>query len=150
MYLGDVAFDHGFLWLISVGDESVISSDVRILAHDGSTKHGTGYIRIGRVDIGQRVYIGAKSIVLPGVRIGDDAIVGAGSVVTHDVPARTVVAGNPAVVVSTLDDFLTKHQIQITSRPHYPRDGFSAYAYVTDENIERMRRELADDCGYVE
>jgi maltose O-acetyltransferase len=150
VYLGDVAFDHGFLWLISIGDESVLSSDVRIVAHDGSTKHWTGYIRVGRVDIGQRVYIGAGSLVLPGVRIGDGAIVGAGSVVTHDVPPRTVVAGNPAVPVTILDEFVAKHDGRIATRPRYPRAGFSAYDYVTEENMERMRRELADGPGYVE
>lgn len=150
VYLGDVSFDHGFLWLISIGDESVLSSDVRIVAHDGSTKHWTGYIRLGRVDIGRRVYIGAGSLVLPGVRVGDDAIIGAGSVVTRDVPPRTVVAGNPAVEVATLDDFVAKHQERIARRPCYPRAGFSAYEYVTAENMERMRRELADGPGYVE
>jgi maltose O-acetyltransferase len=150
VYLGDVAFDHGFLWLISIGDESVLSSDVRIIAHDGSTKHWTGYIRLGRVDIGRRVYIGARSVVLPGVRIGDDAIVGAGSVVTHDVPPRTIVAGNPAAPVSTLDDFVAKHRQRLVDRPRYERAGFSTYEYVTAENMERMRRELADGPGYVE
>jgi maltose O-acetyltransferase len=150
VYLGEVAFDHGFLWLISIGDESVLSSDVRIIAHDGSTKQWTGYIRLGRVDIGRRVYVGARSVVLPGVRIGDEAIIGAGSVVTHDVPPRTVVAGNPAVPVATLDDFAAKHRERIASRPCYPRAGFSAYEYVTAENMERMRRELADGPGYVE
>ncbi len=150
VYLGDVSFDHGFLWLISIGDESVLSSDVRILAHDGSTKHWTGYIRIGRVDIGRRVYIGAGSIVLPGVRIGDDAIVGAGSVVSRDVPPLTVVAGHPAAPIGTLEDFVTKHRDRMSVRPRYPRAGFSAYEYVTDENMERMRRELRDGPGYVE
>jgi acetyltransferase-like isoleucine patch superfamily enzyme len=51
------------------------------------------------VTIGDRVWIGNRVIVLPGVSIGDDAAVGAGSVVTSDVPARSVVVGNPARVV---------------------------------------------------
>jgi maltose O-acetyltransferase len=151
VYIGDfVHFDHGFLWLISVGDESVIASDTRILAHDGSTKHWTDRIRVGRVDIGRRVYIGAGSLVLPGVRIGDDSIVGAGSVVTRDVPERTVAAGNPAMPIASLDDFVAKHQARTESRPCYPRPGFSAYEYVTAENAQRMRDELADGPGYVD
>ena len=69
VYIDDfAAFDHGFLWLISIGDEAVLSAGVRIVAHDGSTKHWTGYIRVGRVDIGRKAYIGANAIVLPGVR----------------------------------------------------------------------------------
>jgi maltose O-acetyltransferase len=151
VYIGDfVHFDHGFLWLISIGDESVIASDTRILAHDGSTKHWTGRIRVGRVDIGRRVYIGAGSLVLPGVRIGDDAIVGAGSVVTRDVPERTVAAGNPATPIAALEDFVAKHHARTKSRPCYPRPGFSAYEYVTAENAQRMRDELADGPGYVD
>lgn len=151
VYIDDFAkFDHGFLWLISVGDEAVLSAGVRIVAHDGSTKHWTGYIRVGRVDIGRKAYIGAHAIVLPGVRIGDHAIVGAGSVVRHDVRAGSIVVGNPAVEVGTLDEFTAKHMARIGERPCYPRDGFSSYEYVTAENMRRMRADLADGCGYVE
>lgn len=48
------------------------------------------------IHIGERVWIGGGAIILPGIRIGDDAVIAAGSVVTKDVPAATVVAGNPA------------------------------------------------------
>lgn len=144
------AFDHGFLWLISIADEAVLSAGVRIVAHDGSTKHWTGYIRVGRVDIGRKAYIGAHAVVLPGVTIGENAIVGAGSVVREDVPPGAIVIGNPAVQVGTVEDFLAKHLGRITERPCYPRAGFSAYDYVTPENMQLMRRELADGFGYVE
>jgi len=151
VYIDDfAAFDHGFLWLISIDDEAVLSAGVRIVAHDGSTKHWTGYIRVGRVHIGRRVYIGAHSIVLPGVTIGDHAIVGAGSVVRHDVDPGSIVLGNPAVEVGTVEDFTAKHLSQIAERPCYPRAGFSAYEYVTSENMQKMRKDLADGCGYVE
>jgi maltose O-acetyltransferase len=151
VYIGEVYFDYGFLWLISVGDESVLTNGVRIVAHDASTKRWTGYSRIGRVDIGRRVYIGVGSIVLPGVRIGDDAIVGAGSVVSRDVPPGAVVVGNPAEPIATVDEFATKHRARMAHRPRYPRAGFSSYEeYVSQENMERMRRELADGPGYVE
>lgn len=49
------------------------------------------------------VFIGARSIVMKGVTIGDGAVVGAGSVVTKDVPANTIVAGNPARVIKTIN-----------------------------------------------
>jgi acetyltransferase-like isoleucine patch superfamily enzyme len=51
------------------------------------------------VEIGNNVWVGTGATVLPGVRVEDGAVVGAGSVVTHQVPARTVVAGNPAKVI---------------------------------------------------
>jgi maltose O-acetyltransferase len=151
VYIDDfAAFDHGFLWLISIGDEAVLSAGVRIVAHDGSTKHWAGYIRVGRVDIGRKVYIGAHAIVLPGVTIGDHAIVGAGSVVREDVSAGAIVMGNPAVEVGRVEAFAAKHRARIAERPCYPRAGFSAYEYVTAENMLVMRRDLIDGSGYVE
>ena len=151
VYIDDfAAFDHGFTWLISIGDEAVLSAGVRIVAHDGATKHWTGYIRVGRVDVGRRAYIGAHALILPGVRIGDDAIVGAGSVVREDVAAGAIVAGNPARVVGSVAEFAARHRALMRERPCYPRAGFCGYAYVTAENMARMREELADGCGYVE
>jgi maltose O-acetyltransferase len=151
VYIDDfAAFDHGFLWLISIGDEAVLSAGVRIVAHDGSTKHWTGYIRVGRVDIGRKAYIGANAIVLPGVTIGDRAIVGAGSVVRADVASGEIVMGNPAVSVGTLERFTAKHRAQIAERPCYPREGYSAYLHVSEQNMRVMRADLADGPGYVE
>ncbi|MGX2029857.1 MULTISPECIES: DapH/DapD/GlmU-related protein [Methylocaldum] len=80
---------------IHVGEESYIAFDVAILAHDLTRGFHT-HTRIGR-----RCFVGARSIILPGITIGDESIVGAGSVVTRDVPPRTVVAGNPARVIKT-------------------------------------------------
>lgn len=56
------------------------------------------------VQIGDRVMIGANAVVLEGVRVGDDSVVAAGSVVTKDVPAGTVVAGMPAAVIKKRDE----------------------------------------------
>ena len=56
------------------------------------------------ITIGNKVWIGAGAIILPGITIGDGAMVAAGSVVTADIPARSVVAGNPARVIGSVDD----------------------------------------------
>ena len=52
--------------------------------------------------VGDNVWIGTRAIILPGVTIGDGAVIGAGAVVTKDVPARSVAAGNPARILRTL------------------------------------------------
>ena len=49
------------------------------------------------------VWIGAGAIILPGVTVGENAVIGAGSVVTHDVPANTVAAGNPAKIIRKIE-----------------------------------------------
>lgn len=59
---------------------------------------------VAPVHIGDNVWIGARSIVLKGVTIGDDSVVGAGTVVREDVPPRVVVAGNPAAIVKQFRD----------------------------------------------
>ena len=88
-----VKFDKTYPAGVHVGEETYLAFDVAVLSHD--------LTRGLYVDtfIGRRCFIGARSIILPGVRIGDESIVAAGSVVTKDVPPGTIVAGNPATIV---------------------------------------------------
>lgn len=78
---------------VHVGSESLIAFGSTILTHD-RTRRMYSHTRVG-----ERCFIGARSIILPGVEIGDECIVGAGSVVTRSVPPRCVVAGNPARII---------------------------------------------------
>lgn len=59
--------------------------------------------------------IGASSVVLPNVRIGNNVIIGAGSVVTKDIPDNVVCAGNPAKVICSLDEYIKKYNAKITN-----------------------------------
>jgi acetyltransferase-like isoleucine patch superfamily enzyme len=71
---------------------------------DGAVRQGTRGPELGRpVTIGSDAFIGGACVILPGVSIGEHAVVGAGSVVTRDVPPYAVVAGNPARVVRRLE-----------------------------------------------
>jgi acetyltransferase-like isoleucine patch superfamily enzyme len=88
-----VSFDRTHPRGVHIGPESYIAFGAVILTHD-MTRGVYADTRIG-----ERCFIGAHAIVLPGVRVGDGSIVGAGSVVTRDVPAGAIVAGNPARVV---------------------------------------------------
>lgn len=90
---------------VSIGDNTIIASAVQISSstHD----YGIRPYRNHRIDapvmIGRNVWIGAGAILLPGVTIGDDSVIGAGSVVTRDVPRGVVVTGAPARVQRVLD-----------------------------------------------
>lgn len=100
-------------FLISIGDKVTITSGVKLLTHDGSTwlisnSNGRRYQRYGKICIGNNVFIGVNSIVLPGVEIGNEVIVAAGSVVTSDVPPNSVVGGNPAKVLMSFDAYRDK------------------------------------------
>lgn len=142
--------DYSHCWLITIGDDVTLAPRVHILAHDGSTKSVIGYTKIGLVTIGNGVFIGAEAIVLPGVSIGDGAIVAAGSVVTKDVPARTIVAGNPARVVTTVDEFKTRHMERLAQHPTF--DASWHRIDLSADQRSRMIDELKanDGTGYLE
>lgn len=151
VYIGPgTRFDGGFIWLISVGDDTVISSDVKILAHDGAPKLHVGKSLIAPVSIGKRVYVGAGAIILAGVTVGDEAIIGAGSVVRRDVEGRTIVAGNPARALGSVDAFAERHRAELATAPIYPRQGWTLRRGITPERIDRMRHQLAGRRGYID
>ena len=100
-------------FLITIGDDVTMSIRVTVMAHDASTKKTLGYTKIGQVHIGDHVFIGANATILPGVTIGDYAVIGAGSIVAHDVPARTVVAGVPAKKICGVNEYVARFQSQM-------------------------------------
>lgn len=69
-----------------------------------------GYTKVGRVRIGNNVFVGACSIILPGISVGDNSIIGGGSVVTKNVPSNEVWAGNPAKFICSKDEYLKKYK----------------------------------------
>lgn len=81
---------------ITVGNNSIIGYNTTILTHEYLIKE----YRLGEVHIGDNVMIGANTTILPGVKIGDNAVVAAGSVVHKDVAPHSFVGGNPIVVIS--------------------------------------------------
>lgn len=95
-------------FLIEIGNHVTFSIRVTVMAHDASTKEILGYTKIGRVTIGDNVFVGANATILPGVRIGSNTVIGAGAVVTKDIPDNSVAAGNPASVICSLEDYRTK------------------------------------------
>ncbi len=84
---------------IHIGQDSEIASYTTILSHKLSRNSETKRYIQKDVYIGKNCLIGIHAILMPGIRIGDNSVVGAGSVVTKDVPPNTIVAGNPARIV---------------------------------------------------
>lgn len=98
-------------YLITVGHHCAITNGVRIFTHGGARVVRMKYPDFdvfGKVIIGDWVYIGTNSLIMPGVTIGDGVLIAAGSVVTKSIPPRVVVGGNPARILSTVDNYI-KH-----------------------------------------
>ena len=108
--------DSGFGWLITIGDNVTITN-ATILAHDASTKKVLGYTKVGRVDIGDNVFIGYGAVILPNTRIGNNVIVGAGTVVAKDIPDNVVVVGNPCHILCSYDKYISKNKEQLAQGP---------------------------------
>lgn len=143
-----VVLDYSHCWLIEIGDNVTIAPDVHILAHDASTKMFLGYTKIGRVRIGDNVFIGAGSIILPNVTIGDNVIIGAGSVVTKDIMSNSVVAGNPACRICSLDAYLEKNSKKIQDGPLYD-ESYTMSGGITTEKKKQMKKDLDKNGGFV-
>jgi maltose O-acetyltransferase len=146
-----VYLDPGHPWLIAIGDQSGLSPGVVVMVHDASMKRHTGLTRIARVNIGNRVFVGAGAIILPGTRIGDDSIVGAGAVVRGEVPPGSLVVGNPAKVVSDVASVAEWHRKAVSRSPVWPHEGWMMGRGITDARKREQREALADGIsGYLE
>lgn len=99
-------------WLVTLGDNVHVTNGVKFICHDGGTLILRKYIpslEITKpITIGNDVYIGTQTIILPGVSVGNNCIIGAGSLVTKDIPEGSVAAGVPARVIKTVEEYLEK------------------------------------------
>lgn len=100
-------------YLIEIGDNVRIAKNSIFFTHGGVWTLRKKYKLndldyFGKIKIGNNSYIGSNVIVLPGVNIGENCIVGAGSVVTKSIPNNVVVAGNPAIFVTNTDGYVEK------------------------------------------
>lgn len=141
LYNTSLDFGHGFL--IQIGS-NVTLTGVKVLAHDASTQIPLGVSKVGRVTIGDNVFVGHGTIILPNVHVGNNCVIGAGSVVSKDIPDNSVAVGNPIQIISKYDDFVEKHRNQMKVRPVYN-------THWTQKSIEdkaRMWTELEDGYGY--
>ena len=114
------AIDSNYPWLITVGDNVTISSDVKILAHDASTLLTKSHTKVGIVNIGDNVFIGAGTIVLCNTRIGDN-----------------------------VDDYKAKHERALKTHRYFTERWWYDWKNATPTEWETMREQLSDTWGYV-
>ncbi len=97
-------------WLITIGSNVYITAGCQFITHDGGTlilrKEVPDLELTAPIEVGNDVYIGLNTTILPGVHIGNRVIIGAGSVVAKDIPSNSVAAGVPARVIKTVDEYL--------------------------------------------
>lgn len=126
-------------WLVTV------AAGVRFLTHDGSgwlVRDGKGRrFRYRPIRVGSQVFIGTCSILLPGVQLGNRVIVGAGSVVTKSVPDGTIVAGNPARSVGVFEEFEKQALTEWVTGESRQTRGFREWV---DSVLDRSSRPTVD------
>ncbi len=147
--LQDCIIDDSHCSLIKIGDNVTLAPRVHILAHDASTKLYLGYTKIGKVNIGNNVFIGAGSIILPNVNIGNDVIIGAGSVVTKDIPDNTVAVGNPCKVISTMEEYIKTQEKLFEVSPKFDESYTLRSKYYSVEKAKEMNNKIGNGFGYI-
>lgn len=89
---------------VSIGNNCLITSGVKILSHDGASRMiDYNDLGNGEVVIGNNIFIGVNAIILKGVHIGDNSVIGAGAIVSKNIPAQSLVVGNPGKVIRKLE-----------------------------------------------
>lgn len=99
-------------FLISIGNHVTIAGQVKFINHDGGVwvfrQEEPDIELVKPITIGNNVFVGYRSIIMPGVTIGSNVVIGAGSLVVHDIPDNCVVAGVPAKVIRSIDEYREK------------------------------------------
>ena len=139
--LAGCIIDESHSWLISIGNNVTLAPNVHVLAHDASTYMHLGYTKLKKVTIGNKVFIGANSVVMPGVTIGDNVIIGAGSVVTKDVPNDSIYAGQPAKYLTSTSKYI-ENQKKLMNESNVFDQTFTERMKITKEQKEVMIKNI--------
>jgi acetyltransferase-like isoleucine patch superfamily enzyme len=96
-------------YLIEIGDDVTITNGVVFHTHDGGVgifrKEYPGINVLGKICVGNNVFIGSNSIILPNVTIGDNVVIGSGSIVSRSIVSNSLAVGTPAKVIKTIEEY---------------------------------------------
>ncbi len=125
---------------IKIGNSCRITEGVKILGHDYSYAtlrpiYHEMLLKTDEVIIGNNVFIGINSIILMGTKIGDNSIIGAGSVVSGKFPSNVVIAGNPAKVICSIDEYYNK------LKKNFERNAILYYKILSDNGKRNVNEE---------
>ncbi|WP_300673935.1 acyltransferase [Desulfoluna sp.] len=112
-------------YLTSIGDNVWLTDGCQLLCHDASVimlniRNASHLDRVAPITLGDHVFLGNRTTLLPGITVGSHVIIGAGSVVTHDIPDGEVWAGNPARHICTTQSYRDKLDTATRALPWYP------------------------------
>ena len=157
-FIGKVCFGSE-PYLITIGDNTTISFDTVFVTHDASTRvirnlpDGNKETVIYKpIKVGKNCFVGCRSIILPGVTIGDNAIIGAGSLVNKDIPANSVAAGVPCKVICSLDEYREKHKddfLYMVSLPYNEKKEYLLDHFNSKKSEEKMQTESIEPVNTV-
>lgn len=104
-------------YLITLGDYVRVAAGVRFITHDGGVwvfRHLHQSLKdidlVKPIHVGSNVHIGMNAIIMPGITIGDNCIIGCSAVVTHDIPDNSIAVGVPARVIENIDEYRRKNE----------------------------------------
>lgn len=143
--------DASHCYLISIGDRCRFGPNCVLLAHDATMNEMLDAGRIGRVTIHESCSIGFGTIILPGVEIGPNVVIGAYSVITNNIPPGSIVTGNPAKVVGKIEDFEKYHRMLMKKQPLFPYKDYGEH-HLSAERRKEIIDKLGDTpnaCGYI-
>lgn len=130
-------------YLITIGNNAALTHGVAIHTHGGGRtlrRMIPDFDSFGKVVIEDWAYIGSGAQIMPGVTIGKGSLVAAGSIVTKSVPAGVVVAGNPARIICTIDEFMERNKGKnLHSKGMSTRKKKKYLLSLSDEKFERKK-----------
>lgn len=158
VFAESLSVEEQFAALLTIEEDVVLAHGCHILLHDSSLNNLTGApVKFGKVIIRRGAYIGARTTILPGVEIGQQALIGAGSLVTKSIPAGQVAYGVPAQPTGSVRELAQRYEARMQApspltfcmsvSPWRRRRGVIAWLRQERAYADFLREHLEDESG---